>query len=142
MNVLVDTPIWSLALRRKPKDRNLQEWSVVQRLAGLVGQGYAQMIGAVRQELLSGIRDDAQFLRLRKALRLYDDTPLDTEDHEEAARLSNVCRRRGVAGSSIDFLLCAVAKRRDWAIFTTDADFQRYARIVDVKLLTVESSLQ
>lgn len=137
MNVLVDTPVWSLALRRRPSNQSRQEWSLVQALAELVGKGQAKMIGVVRQELLSGIREDAQFRRLRTALRLYDDTPLETEDHEEAARMSNTCRRQGIAGSSIDFLLCAVAARRRWSIFTTDGDFERYARILNVQLLPI-----
>lgn len=140
MNVLVDTPVWSLALRRKPLDRSGQDWLLVQILAELVGKGDAQMIGVIRQELLSGIREDAQFHRLRNALRLYDDTPVETEDHEEAARMSNVCRRHGIAGSSIDFLMCAVAVRRRWTIFTTDADFKRYARVLDVKLMAIDGA--
>jgi predicted nucleic acid-binding protein len=138
MNVIVDTPVWSLALRRKPRNRNREEWALVQTLAGLVGKGYAQMIGAVRQELLSGIREDTQFLRLRNVLRLYDDITVETEDHEEAARMNNICRRRGIAGSSIDFLLCAVAARRRWMIFTTDDDFKLYARALDVQLLPID----
>lgn len=138
MNVLVDTPVWSLALRRKAQNRSKQEWALVQRLAGLVGHGQAQMIGAVRQELLSGIREDSQFLRLRNALRLYDDVLVETADHEEAARMSNACRRSGIAGSSIDFLLCAVAKRRRWKLFTTDDDFNHYARILDIELLPTD----
>lgn len=70
MNLLVDTPVWSLALRRKARERSHHEWALVQRLAGFVGQGRAQMIGTVRQELLAGIREEAQFLRLRDARRL------------------------------------------------------------------------
>jgi len=140
MNVLVDTPLWSLAFRRKLRDRNRQEGFLVQELTELVGRGDAQMIGVVRQELLSGIREHAQFLRLRNALRLYEDTPLETEDHEEAARMSNTCRRQGIAGSSIDFLLCAVAARRRWAIFTTDGDFKRYARVLNLQLLPIEGA--
>jgi len=141
MNVLVDTPVWSLALRRKPGDRNRQEWALVQLLADLVGKGQAQMVGVVRQELLSGIREEAQFLRLRNALRLYGDSALETADHEEAARMSNACRRRGITGSSIDFLLCAVAARRRWMVLTTDSDFKRYAQVVDVQLLPVRDAL-
>jgi predicted nucleic acid-binding protein len=140
MNVVVDTPVWSLALRRRPRDRSPQEWVLVQLLAGLVGKGQAQMMGAIRQELLSGIREEAQFLQLRKALRLYDDVRVETEDHEEAARMSNSCRRRGIAGSAIDFLLCAVAARRRWMIFTTDGDFQRYTRVLEVQLLPIDGA--
>ena len=135
MSVLVDTPVWSVALRRRPVARSGQELFLVQALSELVGKGEAQILGFVRQELLSGICEDAQFRRLRNALRSYDDTPIETEDHEEAARMSNICRRHGIAGSSIDFLLCAVAARRHWKIFTTDGDFKRYARVLNVHLL-------
>ena len=138
MNVLVDTPVWSLAFRRKPVTRSGQEWLLVQVLSELVGKGHAQMIGVIRQELLSGVREETQFRRLRNALRSYDDAPVETEDHEEAARMSNVCRRHGIAGSPIDFLLCAVAARRHWEIFTTDGDFKGYARVLDVKLLPID----
>lgn len=72
----------------------------------------------------------------------YDDVRIDTADPEEAARMSNECRRSGVAGSSIDFLLCAVAKRRGWQLFTTDDDFQRYAHVLDdVRLVPIDESL-
>jgi predicted nucleic acid-binding protein len=139
MSVLVDTPLWSLAFRRKPIARSSQEWFLVQALSELVGKGQAQIIGFVRQEVLSGIREDAQFRRLRNALHAYEDVPVETDDHEEAARMSNICRGHGIAGSSIDFLLCAVAVRHHWRIFTTDADFKRYARILNVQLLPVGS---
>jgi len=100
------------------------------------------MIGAVRQELLSGIRENAQFVRLREALRSYDDVGIETADHEEAAQMSNECRRSGIAGSSIDFLLCAVAKRRKWQLFTTDDDFKRYTSILtELQLLPIQESL-
>jgi len=140
MSVLVDTPIWSLAFRRKPVIRSGQDWFRVRALSELIGKGEAQMIGLVRQELLSGIREEAQFRRLRNGLRVYDDTPVETEDHEEAARMSNICRRHGVAGSAIDFLLCAVAARRHWKIFTSDDDFKRYARVLNVQLLPVQGA--
>lgn len=140
MSVLVDTPVWSVAFRRKPLSRSDQESFLVQALSELVGKGQAQILGLVRQELLSGIREETQFRRLRNALRVYDDTPLETEDHEEAARMSNVCRRHGIAGSPIDFLLCAVAARRHWKIFTTDVDFKHYARVLNVQLLLMDVS--
>jgi predicted nucleic acid-binding protein len=48
--------------------------------------------------------------------------------------MGNTCRAAGVAGSAIDFLICAVTRRRGLAIFTTDRDFSRYAAAVPVKL--------
>lgn len=130
MMVLVDTPIWSLALRRKSSDLNAREESLTRSLAELVREGRAQLIGVVRQELLSGIREPDKFDKLRGYLRAFDDIRLDVSDFEEAAQMHNRCRSRGIAGSAIDFLICAVANRRHWQVFTTDADFDRYQKVL------------
>lgn len=132
--VLVDTPVWSLALRRKPGDLNARERALTQALAELIRQGRAQIMGVVRQELLSGVRETEKFDKLRDYLRAFDDPRLEARDHEEAAQMHNRCRSRGVAGSAIDFLICAVAQRRDWQVFTTDVDFLRYEKVLAVKL--------
>lgn len=134
--VLVDTPVWSLSLRRHPGSLNAHESICLERLTSLTSSNRAQMIGPVRQELLSGPREEAQFLRLRNLLHGFLDAALFTEDYERAASMSNACRRRGVAGSSTDFLVCAVAAQRRWQIFTTDHDFDRYSRILGVKLFS------
>lgn len=52
------------------------------------------------------------------------------EDWEFAAEANNRCRSTGIAGSLVDFLICAVAINRNWEIFTTDADFARYSRVL------------
>jgi predicted nucleic acid-binding protein len=54
---------------------------------------------------------------------------------EEAARISNLCRRTGIVGSPVDLLLCSVAIRYEWEIFTTDRDFLQYGRVVRIRLL-------
>jgi predicted nucleic acid-binding protein len=92
------------------------------------------MLGAVRQELLSGIRGSAQFRRLRDRLRAFPDVALEEGDYEHAASCFNQCRSRGVQGSNTDFLLCAAALRRSAAVFTVDDDFVHYARVLHVKL--------
>jgi predicted nucleic acid-binding protein len=137
MNVLVDTPIWSLALRRKRRGLTASDQVLIRALADLVGYGRAQLIGPVRQEVLSGIREQAQFVRLREALRLYEETTLVVDDFEEAARMNNECRRRGITGSPVDFLLCAVAEHHQWQIFTTDHDFDHYRRILGLTLFSI-----
>jgi predicted nucleic acid-binding protein len=134
MMVLVDTPVWSLALRRKREDLNAQEQRLTLALAELIREGRAQMAGPIRQELLSGIREEERFRKLRDYLRAFEDPRLEVEDYEEAARMSNRCRTKGVAGSAIDFLICAVAGRRAWQILTTDGDFERYAKLLGLKL--------
>ena len=134
MIVLVDTSVWSLALRRKREDLSPEEVRLTKALAELIRQGRAQIVGPIRQELLSGIRDEEKFLALRRHLRAFDEPHLEADDYEEAARMNNQCRRRGIAGSAIDFLICAVAYRRNWEIFTTDRDFTRYAKVLALRL--------
>src|SRR5438046_7617591 len=114
MNLLVDTPVWSLALRRKHVDLSPREDKLTQALAELIRDGRAQLVGVVRQELLSGIREEDRFRKLRDYLRAFDDPRLELGDYEEAAQMHNRCRSRGIAGSAIDFLICAMASRRNW----------------------------
>lgn len=134
MMVLVDTPVWSLALRRKPEHLSGSQERLANVLAELIREGRAQVLGPIRQELLSGIRDEAQFNKIRDSLRAFREPALEAGDYEDAARMSNQCRRRGIAGSPVDFLICAAARRHGWAIFTTDQDFQNYASVLPVRL--------
>jgi predicted nucleic acid-binding protein len=134
MIVLVDTPVWSLALRRREADLNARELGLTRALRELVREGRAQIMGVIRQELLSGIRGEENFHKLRDYLRAFEEPGIEMLDYEEAAQMHNRCRSRGIAGSAIDFLICAVAKRRDWHIFTTDHDFERYERVLGLRL--------
>jgi|ERR1700756_817617 predicted nucleic acid-binding protein len=134
MIALVDTSIWSLALRRNRDDLNRLERASVNALEEFVREGSARMIGPVRQELLSGIPNPAKFEKIRIALRAFADEPLDLLDYEAAAKANNECRTSGVAVTAVDILLCAVAMRREWAIFASDPDFAHYAKILPLKL--------
>jgi len=134
MKVLVDTGIWALALRRKAADLNTLEESLVQELRELIKEDRVQLLGLVRQELLSGIKTPAQYEKLREMLRAFPDEPLDIADYEAAATASNSCRDRGVAMAIADALICAVALRRKLMVFTTDSDFQSYSSVLPLKL--------
>jgi predicted nucleic acid-binding protein len=134
MLVLVDTPIWSLALRRTSTDLNSRERRLTSALRELIGDRRAQLVGPVRQELLSGIRHETSFRKLRDQLRAFEEPNLELADYEEAAHINNQCRSRGIAGSPSDFLICAAASRRDWEIFTADQDFARYAAVIALNL--------
>jgi predicted nucleic acid-binding protein len=131
MKVLVDTPIWSLALRRKTRPENA---STKSELASLVEDGRVAMIGPIRQELLSGIKEHAHFDRLREHLRAFSDTAITLDDYEEAATFYNRCRRKGIQGSNTDFLICAIAARNEFSIFTTDHDFTHFAKVLPIVL--------
>ena len=137
MLVLVDTPIWSLALRRISTNLNPREQRLTSALQELIRDGRAQLLGPVRQELLSGVRQETGFRKLRDQLRAFDEPRIEVSDYEEAAHISNQCRAQGIAGSAIDFLICAAASRRDWQVFTTDHDFTRYASVIPLKLYQV-----
>lgn len=137
MSVLVDTSVWSLALRRDAP----QDGAEARELRALLVEGRVVMMGSIRQELLSGIRGEAQFRRLRARLRAFTDLALTREDHEEAAVCYNQCRAAGVQGGNTDFLICAVSIRRKIPVFTTDQDFIHYARILPLRLHEVRADL-
>jgi predicted nucleic acid-binding protein len=134
MRVLVDTSIWSLALRRRRRDLDAAERRLELELVELIKEGRTVIIGAVRQEILSGVRDDGALERLRERLRSFPDEDLGVLDYEEAARCANRCMAAGLPVSSTDGLLCAVAMVRGLALFTRDADFERYEGVLDLRL--------
>src|SRR6266849_4714004 len=130
MNVLVDTSVWSLALRCNSPRGTPAELELVE----LIREGRVLMLGAIRQELLSVIRSNDQFKKLRHGLRAFSDIDLEEADYEEAASCFNRCRAKGLQGSNTDFLICAVAIRRNAAVLSTDADFEGFTRLLRVKL--------
>ena len=132
MNVIVDSSVWSLALRRNTTNDAI---AIVNVLRDLIADGRVVLLGAIRQEVLSGVRYKEQFTRLQQYLRAFPDLDLTTEDFELAAEFFNTCRSNGVQGSNTDFLLCAVAHRRGYSIFTTDKEFENFRSHIPVVLL-------
>lgn len=130
MRVLPDTPIWSAAFRRGEDVAG----SYRQELLRLVNHGVVEIIGPIRQEILSGIRERQKFERVRDRLRTFPDLEITTEDYEEAASFYNQCRSAGVQGSFTDFVICAVSVRYQLAIFTDDRDFVGYRKILPIRL--------
>jgi len=130
VKVVVDTPIWSYALRT----RNNEYQYEIDQLKALIRDQRALIIGPIRQEILSGYSDLRKFRKLKEKLSCFENIPIQDIDYELAAELCNQCRKKGIQGSHIDFLICAVAKRIDVPIFTTDKDFSRYQKIISIKL--------
>ena len=134
MKVLVDTSVWSLAFRRlqgvHPPALELRR---------LVQEGLAEIIGPIRQELLSGFSEPKQFEALRSHMASFEDLPLLRAHFETAAEFSNRCRRHGVQGSNTDFLICAVASLERISIFSTDKDFQHFAKHLPIVLHKVRA---
>ena len=130
MKVIVDTSVWSLALRRDTQESD----SVVQEFRRMIHDHRVQMIGPIRQEILSGIRRESQFKKLQKHLESFPDLPVLTEDYVTAAKYFNRCRSKGIQGSNTDFLICAMANRNKLSIFTTDKDFELFSKHIHIVL--------
>ncbi len=137
MKVLVDTSVWSMALRRNTNT----DISEVNELSELINEMRAVVIGPVRQELLSGISTQKSFDALKERLQAFDDMPLRTEDYELAAGFYNLCRRNGIQGSHIDYLICAAAINNNCSIFTMDKDFTEYQKYIKLKLHMVRDDI-
>jgi predicted nucleic acid-binding protein len=137
MRILIDTPIWSKAFRRKKIKSDDKD--VVDILKYLIDEFMEIIIGPIRQELLSGISDEKIFNELKEKMKGFNDFPIETIDYELAAEYSNVCRRNGIQGSNTDFLICAIAVRNNFEIFTLDNDFNEYKKYLPIRLFYIKA---
>ena len=125
MTLLVDTSVWSLALRRDaeasgPEVQHLKD--------ALLGTDTVVTTGLVLQELLqgfSGARAAPRIIERFAALPLLQP---DREDHVAAAELRNACRRAGIQVGTIDALLAQLCIRHDLTLLSTDKDFKLAAK--------------
>jgi hypothetical protein len=133
VKVIVDTCVWTRFLRRHPPKDDPFCAEVVR----LVRADFVQLLGPIRQELLSCAQPQERFSQLKEYLRFYPNLVTDEEDDETAAAFYNVCRSKGVQGTSTDLLICAVAVRYRMRILTTDTDFTGFATCLPIVLHTV-----
>ena len=131
MKVIVDTSVWSVFLRRKDH----ADSSSLEILRQKIKEKNVQMLGIIRQELLSGIHRESQFRKVSQILESFPDLLAESSDHTEAARFFNLCRKKGIQGSPVDFLICAQARRHNLPILTDDGDFEHYAAHLPIKIL-------
>lgn len=132
MKVLVDTSVWSLALRRKapstdPKARLFRD---------ILESGQpVYLLGVILQELLQGIRNPDHFQSVKTHLENFPIIDLVRGDNVYAAELESTCREKGVQAGTIDFLIAAAAIGHECTLLTTDLDFERIATVAPLKLL-------
>ncbi len=134
MTLLVDTSVWSLALRRDPAPPTPPTPHVYALRDGLEGDEIVVTTGLVLQELLqgfSGPRARKEIIERFTALPLL--TP-DRQDHIDAAALRNHCRRSGVQIGTIDALLAQLCIRHGLTLLTTDNDFVHAAEYCALKV--------
>ncbi len=132
MYTLVDTSIWSLALRKK--DKTKEDEYLISYFSDIIRDLRLVIIGPIRQEILSGISDLNRYKELREKISIFEDYQIQTKEYELAAQYYNECRQNGIQGSHIDYLICAVAVSNQMKIFTLDKDFDNYKRIIPIEL--------
>ncbi|WP_017293373.1 type II toxin-antitoxin system VapC family toxin [Geminocystis herdmanii] len=133
MNVIVDTSVWSLSLRRNKDYQKI--FPINNLLENLIIEQKVILLGIIRQEILSGIRYPEQFVKLRDYLRAFSDLEITYQDYELGAEFFNICRQKGIQGSNNDFLICAVSYNYNYHIFTTDKDFDNFKSHIPINLL-------
>ena len=129
--VVVDTSIWSAFFRRK----GISSDPRLEKLKSLICENKAVLLGMVKQELLSGIREEVRFKKLLEALSGFLPLLATEEDHILAARFYNMCRSEGIQGSFNDFLICAQSVNLQMELFTNDKDFEHYQKVLPIKLI-------
>ena len=130
MKILVDTCVWSIALRRAVNIKNAH----LDELKELIMEVRVQLIGAIRQEILSGIKTSEQFHSVKSHLSAFTDLNLAEADYELAAEYFNLLRNKGIQGSNTDFLICAVSTNHRMPIFTLDKDFELFKKHIPIQL--------
>jgi predicted nucleic acid-binding protein len=128
---MVDTSVWSLALRRDA----VGDAPEVAALRGALQNGESIVTtGLVLQELLqgfSGPRDRSRIIERFGAIPLISP---DRQDHIDAAALRNLCRRAGLQVGTIDAILAQLCIRHDLTMLTTDKDFAGIARHASLRI--------
>ncbi len=132
MNILVDTSVWSHALRRDTPS-GLRE---VHRLRqALEGGEPVFSTGLILQELLQGFEGAKA---RQKIIRTFAALPFiipETGDHIDAADLKTRLRQKGVQAGTIDVLLAQLCLRHGLSMLTLDDDFVHIARHAALRLL-------
>ena len=132
MKILVDTSVWSLALRRQGGTLDAK----VTQLHDLIAGGQTiYLLGVILQEILQGIGNREQFHKLRQYLEPFPMIELLRNDYVFAAQLGSDCRHKGIQASTVDYLIAAAAIQHDCYLLTADKDFIFVASVSALKLL-------
>ncbi len=139
IRLLIDTSVWSEALRRKEKPLNSSE-PLVRRI--IENNDEIIIIGIILQEILSGIANENLFLEIKNILNDFSYIEIKKEDYIYAAELRNKCRRKGITAGSVDFLIASVAIKNNLILVTYDYDFKNISKYTELKILDHSSYLK
>lgn len=131
MRILVDTSVWSLALRK----RGPEDHPAVHKLTRLLDDGERVLLTPILlQEILQAFPDESTFRRLVSYFQPFELLPVDRDEAVAAARLHRTCTKRGIAASTTDCAIAAAAMIADCPLLTTDRDFERIAEVSELRL--------
>ena len=131
MRVLVDTSVWSLALRKggpvvHPTAHKLRGF--------LVGDEDLFLTGLILQEILQAFRREATFRRMVTYFEPFSLLPFGRSSYVAAAQLHRHCRSKGIAVTTADCQIAIAAVENDCLLLTADKDFEHIARHSDLQL--------
>jgi predicted nucleic acid-binding protein len=128
--ILADTSAWVEYDRRTGS-------TVDQRVTQLIAdEGLLAVTEPVIMEVIAGVRSDERENDLKRLLGRFHFLHFDVvSDFDMASRIYRQCRKVGITPRGmVDCMIAAVAWRRGATILSCDADLERVARIMDIKL--------
>lgn len=137
--LLIDTSVWSEALRRKDKSLDSSE-TLVRRI--IENNDDIVIIGIILQEILSGITNEKLFSEIESILNDFLYIDIVKEDYVYAAKLRNKCKQKGINAGSFDFIIASVAIRNKLALVTYDKDFINISKYTELKILDEKKYLK
>ena len=136
---IIDTSVWSEALRRKKKTINSSD-TIVRKI--IENDDEIVILGIILQEILTGITDDKLFREIRNILDDFLYLEITKNDYIYASELNNKCRSKGITAGSIDFLIASIAIRSELELVTFDKDFYNISKYTDLKILDINRFLE
>ncbi|PJZ43738.1 type II toxin-antitoxin system VapC family toxin [Leptospira brenneri] len=135
MNLLIDTSVWSEALRRKNKSVNSEDTFLFQIIKN---EEEIFLTGIILQEILTGIKNQKLFDDINNHLRFFNFINPTNKDHVLAAQLRNDLAKKGLTVASIDVLIAQMAITHNLTLATYDSDFEKIAQNSKLKIINFE----
>ena len=132
MRVLVDTSVWSLALRRRAVPADIK----VELLSELVASGQTIFLtGIILQEILQGVKDKSHLTKLERYFEPFALIEPNRRTYIHGAHLYSLCRAKGTPVATVDCLIASVALSHECKLLARDTDFEKLAAVSELELL-------
>ncbi|WCL50361.1 type II toxin-antitoxin system VapC family toxin [Leptospira sp. GIMC2001] len=139
LSLLVDTSVWSEALRRKKNDFETSETFLYKLIKN---EEEIFLTGSIIQEILSGIKDGRLFDQIQNHLNYFSYLELDKKDYIDSAKLRNELSKKGLSLTTIDCQIATTAINRNLYLATYDNDFVGISKYKELNILNLENYLK